>query len=483
MPVLQLDDQQFPLKAGATRIGAGAGADITVPGYSALAVEAVIDGGASPTIRRAEEDAHVRVNGVLLGAEPTPLMHGDKIEVAGLELRYGDDAKGGATQFVSASDIAAMAGAKRAGAARGTTAHGGRLVSLVDGKEYSVADSGLVFGRDATCDVVVAQSEVSRRHAEILPNSDGYLVRDTSANGLYVNGERVQGSHKLARADVLRIGSEEFRFYADILAPTPAAGLTPLVPRPQVAESVAPQAPATPPAVKAPASDVMDMDLLPAPIPHTPVAPVAAVAPPAIAAQTPAEAPSAPQTPVSAPAAKDPRPVVAILESMNEGPGKGTKYELRSALGHVGRGAHNDVRLSDESVSETHAKLQKREDGWYVVDMDSTNGTYVGGSRVNGERKIDGSPDVRFGGMKFRFTPAVTGTAAEQDAKGTRAIAAIVRPQAAAAPAVVRTPTPVTPTPAPEPAKSSGGVPSWVWIVVGLIVLAGVAFFLLKGNA
>ena len=86
----------------------------------------------TPTIRRAEEDAHVRVNGVLLGAEPTPLMHGDKVEIAGLELRYADDAKGGATQFVSSSDIASLAGAKRAGVARATAASGGRLVSLVD---------------------------------------------------------------------------------------------------------------------------------------------------------------------------------------------------------------------------------------------------------------------------------------------------------------------------------------------------------------
>ena len=273
MPVLQLDDQQFPLKAGATKIGAGAGADITVPGYSAIAVEAVIDGGASPTIRRAEEAAHVRVNGVLLGAEPTPLMHGDKIEVAGLELRYADDAKAGATQFVSASEIAAMAGAKRTGAARATAASGGRLVSLVDGKEYAVADGGLVFGREASCDVVIAQNEVSRRHAEIVVGEDGYLVRDLSANGLYVNGERVQGSQKLARADVLRIGSEEFRFYADVLAKppvgipkTPAAGM-PVMPAPS-------PAPATSSA-PAPAVELMDMDVLPI-APPTP-APVAAL--------------------------------------------------------------------------------------------------------------------------------------------------------------------------------------------------------------
>ena len=466
MPVLQLDDQQFPLSAGANSIGAGASADITVPGYSGLSVEAVIDGGASPTIRRAEESAHVRVNGVLLGAEPTPLMHGDKIEVAGLELRYADDSKGGATQFVSASEIAAIAGAKRTGAARATAASGGRLVSLVDGKEYSVPASGLVLGRDASCDVVVAQSEVSRRHAEIVPGDDGYTLRDMSANGLFVNGERVQGSLKLARADVVRLGTEEFRFYADVLQAAP--------------KPVEPSAVTT--AVEAaPSSDLLEMDLLP--IMSTASVAPAAVPPPmpvpvAATALAPIPAPSAPP---AMPVAKDLRPVLAVLESTNEGPGKGTQYELRSSLGHVGRGAHNDVRLSDESVSETHAKLQKRDDGWYVVDMDSTNGTYVGGSRVSGERKLEGSPDVRFGGLKFQFTAIGAGSAAELEVKGTRAIAAMPKASTTAAPAAERESAPsAVPLAAPV---ARGGVPAWIWIIAALVVVAAVAFFMLKGRA
>ena len=488
MPVLQLDDQQFPLKAGATRIGAGTAADVIVPGYSAIGVEAIIDGGAAPTIRRAEDGAHVRVNGVLLGAEPTPLMHGDKIEVAGLELRYADDAKGGATQFVSASEIAAMAGIKRSGPARATAASGGRLVSLVDGKEYAVAASGLVFGRDASCDVVVAQNEVSRRHAEIVIGDEGYLVRDTSANGLYVNGERVQGSHKLARADVLRIGSEEFRFYADLLPPTPVVAAKPAAPSAPTpaAPAVAPSAAAVPPAARPLEADLLDMDLLPvmpASPAATPVIVAEAAPPPAAAAPTLPAPPRAPPTPVSTPAAKDPRPIVALLESMNEGPGKGKKYELYTPLGHVGRGAHNDVRLPDESVSETHAKLQKREDGWYVVDMDSTNGTYVGGSRVSGERKIEGSPDLRFGGMKFRFT-AVGMTAGEIEAKGTRAIAAIGRPSVVAgAKSTAKLPAPADAQRETERSKSGGGIPSWVWMVVGVAVVAAALFFVLKGRA
>ena len=502
MPVLQLDDQQFPLNAGSTRIGAGAEADVIVPGYSAIAVEAVIDGGPTPTIRRADDSSHVRVNGVLLGAEPTPLMHGDKVEVAGLELRYADDAKGGATQFVSASEIAAMAGAKRSGSARATMASGGRLVSLVDGKEYAVADAGLVFGRDASSDVVVAQNEVSRRHAEIVPAEQGYVLRDTSANGVHVNGERVQGSVKLARADIVRIGSEEFRFYADVLATTPPIGVA-VTPSAPLASPPSPKAAApTAPVAARPPADLLDMELLPEPVvtpsepqaavpaPAAPPAAPAPVAPPPAtpAASVPATMPkgtpptSAPpmSTPVSQPKPKDPRPVMAVLESMNEGPGKGTRYELHTPLGHIGRGAHNDVRLSDESVSETHAKLQKREDGWYVVDMDSTNGTYVGGSRVIGEKRVEGAPDVRFGGMKFRFTPAST-AAWDMEGKGTRAITAMGRPSALAA-QHMKTPTPQGSPVTPAAPQKSAGIPAWVWIVA-IVVIAALAFFVLKGIA
>ena len=436
MPVLQLNDQQFPLQAGTTRVGVGGEADVSLPGDPGLGIQALIDrAGSGPmTIRRASASAAVRVNGVLLGAEPTPLMHGDKLEIGGTELRYADDAKGGATQFVSAGDIAAMAGAKRGGPARPTAASGGRLVSLVDGKEYTVSSAGIVFGRDASCDVVVAQNEVSRRHAEIAPGDQGYIVRDTSANGVFVNGERVQGSHRLARADVLRIGSEEFRFYADVLA----VGPTPLVPQP-VTPAVAEAPPPRPEAAR--------MAMM-----------------------------SAPTAPARE-AYEDPRPVLATLELRNEGPEKGRTFPVRSPLAHVGRGAHNDVRLNDESVSETHAKLQRREDGWHVVDMGSTNGTYVGGTRIAGEQRIDGAPDIRFGGMKMRFTaaaaPAAAPAAVDGDAKGTRAIASVERSRKVAVPS----PTP----PAVPEAQPGGGVPKILWVL--LVIVAVAVYLVFQGRA
>jgi len=94
----------------------------------------------------------------------------------------------------------------------------------------------------------------------------------------------------------------------------------------------------------------------------------------------------------------------------------GTSFEIRSRLTHVGRGAHNEIVLADDSVSDSHATFQMRDDCWYVVDMGSTNGTYVGGRRILGEASLEGAPDLRVGGIKFIFRP--TGVAASGGKSG-----------------------------------------------------------------
>jgi pSer/pThr/pTyr-binding forkhead associated (FHA) protein len=420
MAVLQLKDIQYPLSADTNRIGAGADADVVLPTDAALGVQAVIErtGDHALAIRRAAPQSEVRVNGVLLGAEPTPLMHGDKVEVAGLELRFADESKRGATHYTSIEAIPQLGGARRTGAARAVAPSGGRLVSLVDGKEYAVPDKGLVIGRDAGCDVVVPRNEVSRRHAELAVTEDGYVVRDTSSNGVYVNGERIQGSHRLARADVIRVGGEEFRFYADVLNPTPPS-----------------------------ATDATKEGVV-------------------LRSESPT--PSLANTLFNQKAVETAHEPLATLEVLNEGPSKGIRYAIRTPLAQIGRGANNDVRLTDESVSEIHAKLERRDEGWYAVDMNSTNGTYVGGSRVTGERRLDGTPDVRFGGVKLRFVPAGTNPD-EPMARPARAGEERKRPAAAAAQAAVD-------------ATPEAGTSRVLWLLLVLVVGAAV-FFLLRGRA
>jgi pSer/pThr/pTyr-binding forkhead associated (FHA) protein len=453
MPVIKVNDLQYPLHPGQNRLGPGADADVRVgasanggPGIQAI-VEVVSD--SQVVIRRAGNGADVRVNGIAL-VDPTPLIHGDKVEISGKELLYADDTKSGNTAFVSAADIAAFV-QKRPGPARPTSATGGRLVSLVDGKEYTVPETGITIGRDAASDVVVAENDVSRKHADVAPVANGYEIRDYSANGVYVNGVRVDKSHVLARADVIRIGTEEFRFYADVrtAAPTPTTAPaleltlvgTPAVGLPKVASA---------PVAKPPA----------------PIAPKAA--------------PLAPTPITSTPVVRrgDTRPVLAVLEIVNPGPAKGEKFEIHVPLAHVGRGAHNDVVLTDDSVSETHAKLQRRDDGWYVVDLGSTNGTYVGGQRISADRKLEGAPDVRFGGVKMLFLP---NDASDDSATGgTRAIADFDRSKLRPASGhTANVPAPVADN-APANTSARQGFPAWVWGVVVLAIGAAVAFFLLN---
>lgn len=430
MPYIQLNEKQFPLRIGETSVGT-TGADIPVDGPEALGVQAKIQVGSdkSVVIRRASSEAVVRVNGVQLGAEPTPLIHGDKIDIASAELLYGDDRKGGQTQHLTGLRIPEGAEAYAPSTVKPTAGTGGRLVSLVDGREYTVTTTGLSIGRDAGCDVVVPSPEVSRKHAELVPGTGGYTVSDLSTNGVFVNGQRVQGAHSLSRGDVLRIGTEEFRFYADVATPA------------------APGAAAQP----------------------------AAVAPPApspVGAPVPAASPASAASPSQQPRA-DARPVLATLELMNEGPAKGTRYEIRAPLTHVGRGAHNDVVLADDSVSDSHAKLQKRENGWFVVDVGSTNGTWCGGQRITGEAPITGVTSLRFGGIRVSFVPAeVDETGPADHASGTRVIRGLSVEQARKmSREMARAPVEDTPP--------RSGVPIWVWFMVLALLGAG-ALFILK---
>ena len=292
MAYFQLADKQVALRAGDMTVGSGAGMDIPVAGDplpSAMAVLTMKADGAV-SVRRGFEGAPVKVNGVQLGIEPTPLIHGDKLEVAGHELTFGDDKKSGSTQFLSGAELAelaklrqqaaAAASGKAAGAPTAST--GGRIVSLTDGREYQVPAKGLSFGREASCDVVIATGEVSRNHAEISSGPDGYYIIDTSTNGIWVNGKRVDGTQTLARADVIRVGPEEFRFYADkasVTAPTPAV-VAPAAPAPA---SVAPSAaaPAPKPVLSSTAESLPAAALKPAPVPAPAPAAAPKAAPPA----------------------------------------------------------------------------------------------------------------------------------------------------------------------------------------------------------
>ncbi|MGQ0639192.1 MAG: FHA domain-containing protein [Gemmatimonadaceae bacterium] len=414
MPFINLRDTPIRLPAGQLRIGRGRGVEISLPaapshvrtaGEGALGLAnggaheggaggregqfalLVVDASGSATLSKLSEEAPVYLNSVPAGLEPTPLLHGDRVEIDGVELRFSDDRQTGATAEFPAlsaeqSELIPLGSPPASPAIRGAAGQNarvaspvknGRLISLVDGREYAVRDDGLSIGRDAACDVVVPANAVSRRHARIALEIRGYTITDSSTNGVIVSGERIRTTRLLRRGDVVKVGPEEFRFYEEEVAPDP-----------------------TPPAPSRPIRY---------------------------------------ETPMSETA----RPKASVLASFviaNQGVERGKAHEVTSQLTHIGRGAHNDIVLDDDSVSDSHAKLQRRDNRWILTDLGSTNGTYAGGDRLTGggEVELRGDTDVRFGGAKLVFKPA---RLMKTPSGGTRVVAALNR----------RTPTPSEPVP------------------------------------
>lgn len=68
----------------------------------------------------------------------------------------------------------------------------------------------------------------------------------------------------------------------------------------------------------------------------------------------------------------------------------------------VGRLANCDIALNDQNASRQHAELVKRDDGWWIVDLDSTNGTFVNGNLVK-ERRVTTGDRLQIGSTRLEL--------------------------------------------------------------------------------
>lgn len=241
-----------------------------------------------------------------------------------------------------------------------------------------------------------------------------------------------------------------------------------------------------------------------------PAVPVATAAPP----QAPAE-PAVPRPSAST------GPIATFL--IRSGSLKGQRLTVRVPVVNIGRAEYNDLVIAEDSVSGSHAKLQRREGVWVLTDNDSTNGTWVDGERVQGEVMLGPGSVVRFGEISVLFEPTDDhlGTG---HGSGTKVMGAIrtaapppsPSPSPPASPSQIPAPAPPPPRPAaaepfreppprpaPEPPRTpppermastpaprrpvvvssppTTGMPRWVVPLIVVIIL-GVAVILLMRN-
>ena len=193
-----------------------------------------------------------------------------------------------------------------------------------------VLHAGTVYriGRDPLADIAVTESRISWQHATVERSKDGWLLLDTgSTNGTYVGRQRVSRVPITAACDV-RLGHPDdgpvLTFRVDGGVGSAAVG---------------------------PAGTALWRD-------------------------EPAAVRPSPQKTPERPAVSEP------FSGSGRGPSRVMSAPARKL--RIGRALDNEVVVADLSVSRHHAELRRTRRGDFeIVDLDSHNGTFLNGQRVN----------------------------------------------------------------------------------------------------
>jgi pSer/pThr/pTyr-binding forkhead associated (FHA) protein len=82
---------------------------------------------------------------------------------------------------------------------------------------------------------------------------------------------------------------------------------------------------------------------------------------------------------------------------VTEGSNAGESVALSGETITLGRGGDSTIRLDDDYVSTRHARFVTNGEEWFIEDMGSTNGTYIGSKRVTRATAITPGTSVRLG--------------------------------------------------------------------------------------
>ena len=262
--------------------------------------------------------------------------------------------------------------------------------------------AAFTVGRSESCDVVVSHPRVSRHHLIVRPTADGWRAQCAEGRSMLVNGH-AQTSAILTGTSRIRLIDEDGPLL--VMTLSPAAGIPP-VPGPGAVFSPGAGAP-VPGAAPGPFS---------APVPAPPVCAPGPVSAPGVATPGPG-AVFSPGTGAPAPSL-----VFAPAPGGAAAPGPLTPAAPRvveiSRTGMIGRAPDNDFVLSDPLVSAHHARIEWNDDGVLITDLGSTNGTFVGNTRIHHSRLVTEPTTVGIGSTFIVVSPADSGQVQETTTAG-----------------------------------------------------------------
>jgi hypothetical protein len=91
-----------------------------------------------------------------------------------------------------------------------------------------------------------------------------------------------------------------------------------------------------------------------------------------------------------------------LVVQQGGGLNEGDHFDLFGGIS-LGRSADADIRLDDRYASGIHARVFNRSGGYFVEDMNSTNGTLLNSRELHGEAELTPGDVIRIGDTEFRF--------------------------------------------------------------------------------
>ncbi len=217
----------------------------------------------------------------------------------------------------------------------------------------------VTVGRGENCDLLLLDDHVSRNHALIRQDSQVVWLQDLdSANGTYVNGERLAGGCRLYHGDQVAFDTLQFQLVGK------GAELTP------VRQGDSPDEKAVIKDERHGGSDTTEVAVV------AEVDELVGVVPPHGERG-------------------------AFLLGAGE-PVSGVTFRIRMGRTVVGRDEDCDIVVRDSTVSARHAEIIVRPEGCTITNLMATNGTRVNGREVQSAQLTDGDV-VRFGRVRLVF--------------------------------------------------------------------------------
>ncbi|MGW8255917.1 MAG: FHA domain-containing protein [Thermoguttaceae bacterium] len=82
---------------------------------------------------------------------------------------------------------------------------------------------------------------------------------------------------------------------------------------------------------------------------------------------------------------------------------QGARFAIDAPLVRIGRETSNNIQLHDTEVSRLHAEIRSQDGVFSIVDLNSSNGTYVNGQRVK-QHPLQSGDQLQLGGTLMLFT-------------------------------------------------------------------------------